>query len=300
MYAQKKKPVPIQKKTPSLLHHTLNTPLVCYASDTHLLGVIQRVRARGLYQTKEVTRLRQTASPHNEIIAVPQGALVDIVDDRVNNFAVKLIPRDHRWGLYRGQAGWIATTRLQNDPVANGTAPLDNATINGYWTTYRNNNAPALFSLANLQYVSVSNGVVGSIYFEDAATGNNGRIRLNHPYGPAVESHVNPVEVYTHNNANTAKPSSSKRGEGMVATRLFMINNGWHNPPRVGEYVYELWANGPNVAASHPSRGQYTAPVNFTQNMINVLYHAVQTEQIGNSIMSKLRNHANMAAQINA
>ncbi|WP_299008985.1 hypothetical protein [uncultured Shewanella sp.] len=287
MYAQKQKV--IHKKTPLLMRKAMIPLLMERGKDpvSPLPGIIQRRRAAGWYRTREATRLRQTAAPHDEIIAVPNGALVKILDDRVNNFAVKLIPRDHRWASYGGQVGWIASTRLNNDP--------DTAY---YWNTYHNNNAPALFRLANLQYVSVSNGVVGSIYFEDAA-GNNGRIRLNHPSGPAVESHVDPVEVFTHANLNAARPSRAKRGEGIAATRLFMTNNGWHNPPRVGEYVYELWANGPNVAASHPSRGQYTAPVNITQNMINVLYHAVQTEQIGNSIMSQLRNHANMAAQLN-
>lgn len=287
MYAQKQKVT--HKKTQPFMNKAADPSLVGGVDGqvNSLSSIIQRRRAAGWYQTKEATRLRQTAAPHDEIIAVPNGVSVKILDDRVNNFAVKLIPRDHRWASYGGQVGWIASTRLRNDPDTGY-----------YWNTYHNNNVPALFSLANLQYVSVSNGIVGSIYFDDAA-GNNGRIRLNHPSGPAVEHHANPVEVYTHANVDAAKPSRAKRGEGIAATRLFMTNNGWNNPPQVGEYVYELWANGPNVAASHPSRGQYTLPVNITQNMINVLYHGVQTEQIGNSIMSKLRNHANMAAQLN-
>lgn len=285
MYAQKQKGT--QQNRLLSMNKTTNSPryeLSYQPSQVNpLTAIIQRQRAEGWYRTKEATSLRQTAAPHDEIIAVPNGVPVKILDNRVNNFAVKLIPRDHRWASYGGQVGWIASTRLCNNPDTDY-----------YWNTYQNNNAPALFSLANLRYVSVSNGIVGSIYFDDAA-GNNGRIRLNHPSGPAVESHVNPVEVYTHTNVDAAKPNRAKLREGIVATRLFMTNNGWKNPPRVGEYVYELWANG----ANHPSRGQYTLPVNITQNMINVLYHAVHTEHIGNSIMSKLRNNANMASQIN-
>ena len=126
------------------------------------------------------------------------------------------------------------------------------------------------FRLANFQFASVHNGVIGSLYFSDA--GGHQRIRLVHDNGPSI-GHYRPNGEWYFPPVGTAFPPG---GATTADVNTWIANNGVPipNAPVAGNRIIEYSAGHVNSAGRHVSRGVVSVPI-ITQNDINVIYNLI-------------------------
>ena len=150
---------------------------------------------------------------------------------------------------------------VQRAPVGPGTMDA--------WRTIP---SPGWIAPGTLEFASTSKGKVGSIYFED------GRIRLRHPAGPAVEHHesierfvVDAADwdlVWDHWEAHGDAPALYGYTIGLDSAEEAAAGS----PGNLVEFF------GKGSEGWHPSRGS-PEPFNYglEQPHFNVLYHAAKT-----------------------
>jgi hypothetical protein len=131
--------------------------------------------------------------------------------------------------------------------------------------------APQPFRLANFQFASAHNNLIGSLYFADA--GGHQRIRLVHNSEPAIGNYHANGEWYFPPIGINFLPKRAPTAD--VDVWIANGGNPISNVPIIGNRIIEYNAGHINSSGRHVSRGVVSVPV-ITQNDINVIHQMIQ------------------------
>lgn len=190
-------------------------------------------------------------------------------------------------------------------------APAIFSLKNLYFISIHDPNERNNLNVFNANRLNIENtNRIGSVYFLDRITGINARLRLSYEENEETSEvliHKEKMWLFTKSKNNVGMDDQSLfelkdniGGKPIDEVSRYLKNLGWLEGPHANHRIVQLWREREReghrhrnrVEYSHISRGVCQAPdyltQPITQEKINVIYHAIDTEKVNNQTMSKL------------
>lgn len=263
---------------------TKNSHLTVQSQASPSKFTIQRFKTPGLYTAKKGGNVRDQKKTDTVLGQFESGDIVEVEARRSLNFDLGFfsISRDHCFATVNKKRGWVAEYKLNDNPITN-PEQTKGETLDQYWLDYRDTDCDALFKPGNFEFGSNHNSTLGSIYYVQGTT--NGRMRLTHGSGPAVEKHTDIRETWFSQGKDVPKVTAS-----YPKLKLKLEANDWDQDQKDGADIFEVWRAGDRVKSYHKSRGKVDTSYSPSQQELNVLYQAIERDTFGSTRLKALIN----------